>query len=806
MLQIWFKMFFRNAKKNWLNVVVNIAGLTLGLAGLLIVLLYFNDENSYNQWNPNKDDVYRVSNKSRSNGIWFTSTSAQAILFKSDIPEVEETTLISPFYRSRVLSFEDKNIYTEKTTFTEPNFFDFFPFDILEGSTKKFAESRKHIALSKSFSQQIFGNEKATGQLLRIDDEDYIVACVYNVPGNSHYESELLIQFSEPYELHWGNYNNELFCKLNKDANIVAVKQKMDNVIIDKNVRPQAEEHGMTIEEVSEKYGIMEVLLENLGTIHLHNKANNAGPGGKGNYQLLLVLLGLSILLILISCVNFINLSTASASQRAKEVGVKKTLGLSKKTLLFQYIFEIFLQGLIALILALILVELVLPHFNEFIDGDLSILNASILFKILLVAVFTSIFIGSIPALYLSNFKTIEVLKGNFSRSKKGIIARNIMLALQFLISGFFLIGVLVIYDQMDFMINKDLGFEKEQTLVVELFNNKNPYKKYELIKNVLSKHKSIIDISSSMHVPGVGSVNGTALRDSNNDISFNAQSNIIDYNYLDFAEIKVLKGRTLSSKFTSDTITSIMINETSAKRLGIYDDPIGKKVRIGWQRDEDKKQLEVVGMFQDYHFDGFDTKIEAMFMLHWDTFRFSKEWISAIQFKIKSENIPETITDIEDFWKQNVDNEYPFSYEFLDQKFAKTYDKYQKQQTMFLILSVIVIIISLLGLFALATLTIQQRLKEVAIRKTLGASIKEIMLQLVKNFLKISIIASVILIPIAYYFMQNWLDNFVYRIEMPIWPYIITPILLLLLVFMVVGVKAFNATKIDLIKYLKFE
>jgi len=806
MLQIWFKIFFRNAKKNWLNVVVNISGLTLGLAGLLIVLLYFNDESSYNQWNPNKDDVYRVSNKSRSNGIWFASTSAQAILFKSDIPEVEETVLISPFYRSRVLSFKDKNIYTEKTTFTEPNFFDFFPFDILEGSTKKFTESRKHIALSKSFSQQIFGNEKATGQLLRIDGEDYTVACVYDVPGNSHYESELLIQFSEPFKLHWGNFNNELFCKLNKDANIVEVKQKMDNVIIDKHVRPYAEEQGMTVAEVDEKYGVMEVLLENLGTIHLHNVSNNAGPGGKGNYQLLLVLLSLSILLILISCVNFINLSTASASQRAKEVGVKKTLGLSKKQLIFQYIFEILLQGIIALVFALILVELVLPYFNQFIDKDLSILNKPIVLKLVLVTFGISIFIGSIPALYLSNFKAVEVLKGNFSRSKKGIFARNIMLGLQFLISGFFLIGVLVIYNQMDYMMNKDLGFEKEQTIIVEVFNINDAYKKYELTKSVLTKHKNITDISSSMHVPGVGSVNGTALRDSNHDISFSAQSNIIDYNYIDFAKIKILKGRALSPKFTSDTITSIIINETSAKRLGIYDDPIGKKVRIGWQRDEDKKQLEVVGMFQDYHFDSFDTKIEAMFMLHWEMFPFAKEWIPAVQFKVKPENIPQTITDIENFWKQNVDNEYPFSYEFLDQKFAKTYDKYQKQQTMFLILSVIVIIISLLGLFALATLTIQQRLKEVAIRKTLGASVKEIIIQLVKSFLKISIVASVILIPIAYYFMQNWLDNFVYRIDMPIWPYIITPILLLLLVFMVVGVKAFNATKIDLIKYLKFE
>nr|WP_321233206.1 ABC transporter permease [uncultured Psychroserpens sp.] len=804
MLKTWFKIFFRNSKKNWLNLVVNILGLTLGLAGLLIVLLYFSDEKSYNKWNPNKDNVYRVANKSRENGIWFSSTSAQAILYKSDIPEVEETVLISPFYRSRVLSLDAKKVYTDKVTFTEPNFFDFFPFEIIEGSTAKFAESRSHIAISKSLAQQIIGNESIIGQLINVDSRECVVACVYEVQGNSHYESELLLQFSTPFELHWGNYQNELFCKLNPGADTGEVMTKMNNVIIEKNVKPQLEANGLTLEQARERYGFMESLLENLGTIRLHNLANNAGPGGKGNYQLLLVLLGLSILLIIISCVNFINLSTASASQRAKEVGVKKTLGLSKQTLILQYVFEIVFQGLIALLLAMILVELVLPYFNEFINKDLTIFKPMILTQVILVALATSIFIGVIPALYLSNFKTIEVLKGNFSRSKKGIIARNVMLTLQFLISGFFLIGVLVIYNQMNYMIHEDLGFEKEQTLVVEVFNINDEYKKYQLTRKVLNNHEAIIDVSASMFVPGEGNVNGTSL--SYNDVSFNTGSNLIDYNYADFAKLNVLKGRALSPEFASDTITAIILNETAAKRLGIYDDPIGKKVRIGWQSDEDDKQMEVVGMIKDYHFDGFDVKIDPMFLIHWKTFPFASQWIHAMQFKIKPDNTSQTISDIEEFWKQNVDSNYPFSYEFLDKKFADTYDKYEKQQTMFLILSIIVIIISLLGLFALATLTIQQRLKEVAIRKTLGASVKEIILQLVKSFLKIALIASIILLPIAYYFMQNWLDNFVYRIDMPVWPYIVAPIVLLVLVFVVVGVKAFNATKVDLIKYLKFE
>ncbi|AXG70407.1 macrolide export ATP-binding/permease protein MacB [Kordia sp. SMS9] len=804
MLQTWIKIFFRNSKKNWLNLVVNISGLTLGFAGLLIVLLYFNDELSYNDWNPNKDEIYRVANTSRNNGIWFSSTSAEAILFKSDIPEVEETVLVSPFYRSRVLLNGETKVYTEKMTQTEPNFFDFFPFTILEGTTAKFAENRTHIALSKEFAKKLYGNKSPIGELVKIDGNDHIITCVYEVPGNSHYESELLMQFSKPFELHWGNFQNELFCKITKDANIDEVRQKMNNVIIERNVKPQLAKNNMTLEEVKEKYGIIEVLLEQLSTIRLHHKANHAGPGGKGNYQLLLVLLGLSILLIIISCVNFINLSTASASQRAKEVGVKKTLGLSKKQLIFQYVFEIVLQGFIALLFALILVEFVLPYFNQFMDKNIRLTNGGVLLKLIGIAIATSITVGSIPALYLANFKTVEVLKGNFSRSKKGIIARNVMLGLQFLISGFFLIGVLVIYNQMAFMIHKDLGFEKAQTLVVDVYNIEDEYKKYELLKSSMIHHENIMEISSSMFVPGDGNLNGTSLR--YGDESFNTASNTIDHNYIDFAQLNLLKGRTFSEKFASDTISTIMLNETAAKRLGIYNDPIGKEVNLGWQPDEDKRKFEVIGMIQDYHFDGFDVKIDPMFLIHWKTFPMTKKWLSAIQFKIKPENISQTIADIEEFWIENVDDKYPFNYQFLDAHFAETYEKYEKQQTMFLILSTIVIIISLLGLFALATLTIQQRLKEVAIRKTLGASVKEIMFQLVKSFLKITIIAVVVLLPISYYFMQGWLDNFVYRIDMPLWPYIVTPVILLILVFVVVGVKAFNATKIDLIKYLKFE
>ena len=806
MLKIWFKIFFRNQQKNWLNTLINISGLTLGFAGLLIVLLFLKEEQSYNQWNPNKEDVYRVNIKQAKSGeVWHTVNAGMYLTYPKEIPEVTEALMVNPFYRGRVVQFNEVFEYTDKMIRTDPQFFNLFPFEILDGSVQKFAETRLNIAISKEYADRIFKEGKAVGNAVRIDNKNYVVACVYKIPKNSHQEPELLLQFERDFEIHWGNHNNELFCRITKGADLAVVKQKMDQIIIDKAYGVVAKEQGISVKEYDEKYGIPTVLLDKLETMYLHNTAKRAGPSGTGNFQLLMVLLGLSILLIIISCVNFINLSVASASQRAKEVGVKKTLGLSKKQLQFQYTSEVVFQGLVSFILALLIVEIALPFFNEFVGKDISILDAKTIGLLFSTSIIITLFIGSVPALYLSNFKAIEVLKGSVAKSKKGNLARNIMLGLQFLISGFFIISMLIVGNQINFMMKKDLGFDKEQVIVVEMHNIENKFAKYTLAKEVLTKNKNINSVTASMFVPGDGFVNGTSLNHRINDVGFNTASNLIDYNYIDFAKLKVIKGRDFSKEIASDTINKIILNETAAKQLGIYNKPIGEKVTLGWFED-DHHGFEVIGMVKDYHFDGFDTKISPMFLVPWQCSETAKNWMPAVQIKINPDNIDTTITEIEQFWKAQIDVKYPFSYRFLDKTFAKTYDKYKKQQTMFLILSALVILIALLGLFALATLTIQQRLKEVAIRKTLGASVKEIMYQLLKSFLKVVVISSIFLIPIAYYFMQNWLDNFAYRIDMPLLPYIITPIILIVLVFAVVGLKAYNATKINLIKYLKFE
>ena len=803
MLQTWFKIFFRNSKKNWLNVMINIMGLVLGFAGLLLILLHLQDEQSYNNNNPHKDTIFRVSHLMSNGDVWSSCTVPEGPAYVKELPEITDCYMSNSWYDDELLIVEDKKIYTRDIIFGEDNFFDFFPYKIIEGSVEKFTEARNHMAISKKQAQDFFGNTSAIGKTIDIKKRSFIITTVYELEGKNYFSPHVVGQYEEEKEGHWGNFSYNLFIKTIDGIQEKELQDKMDALWIKYQNEPQAKENGMTVEEWTKRYG-SNTLIEKLSTIRLHAKAQNAGPEGKGNYSLILILLGLSVLLIVISCVNFINLSTATATQRAKEVGIKKTLGLSKLQLVRQFVFEIILQGIIAFIISLLLVELVLPYFNEFMEKELHILQGNAVVKVLLIALLVTLFIGNIPALYMANFKSVEVLKGNISKSKKGIAARNIMLGIQFAISGFFLIGSLVVYNQVSYMMNKDIGFSGEQIIMVRINEADERYNKYELIKRELIKHPNITEISSNYFLPGGGGSSSTMC--DYHDISVQCNIDIIDYGYHDMARINMIKGRSLSPKFASDSARAIVINESLAKAFNIYDDPINKEIQIGWMSDDNDGKMKVVGMMQDYHVYGFDNKIPPVFVMHWKAFSGYNSRLRFVQFKIKPEDIEQTTAAIEDFWLENIEQGYPFEYRFLDKQFAKTYKKFQKQQQLFLVLTSMVIIMSLLGLFALATLTIQQRLKEVAIRKTLGASVKEIMYQLIKSFVKITLIAAVFLIPIAYYLMQRWLEYFVYRIDMPILPYIITPIILIVLVFVVVGYKAFRATKVDLIKYLKFE
>lgn len=798
MLKTWLKLFFRNSKKNWLNTTINISGLTLGLVGLIIVLLYYNDEKSYDQWNTQKDIVYKIAHKWGDGQIYDGATNPEGKTVKEVVPEVTDYCAVHSSYDSQILRYKDQSIYETKIGRANANFFEFFPHTIVKGDPETILATKNTIVLSTDLEKQLFGDKESVGKTIKYGKKEYIVTGVYELKKPSVYLPNAIIHKPITKSRNWGGYGVYTFYKIPVGTDLALVEKKIYDVYVDRYYQKEAASQGITVDDYVSMQGSYP-MLEKLADLRLHGQGDDGMLEGKGNYSLLIIMLSLSILIIIISSINFINLSIASASQRAKEVGVKKTLGVSKIGLQMQFILEIVIQGIIAVFLALIIVELLLPIFNVFINKNLTLNNTTIIVQVILLAIGIAAIIGFITALYVSNFKTISVLKGNFSRSGSMILVRNVMLGLQFVISGFFFIGGLVVYAQVEYMSSKDLGFSGEEILVVEFNDSQTSRsKQYNLIQNVFLNNPNIEGISSTFLVPGAD--NDISLDVTHKDIVVDVKFIPLDFGHLEMINTKIAKGRYFSKDYASDTINSIIFNETAAKRLGIANDPLNKEVGI------DGKKFNVVGVVKDYHIAGLDKEIRPAFFMYYTGFDWVRGAMSTVQFKIKEGKKQEALAEIERFWTTELEPGYPFSFYYLDQYYSKTHDIYKKQQTLFFILTLVVIFIALLGLFALATLTIQQRLKEVAIRKTLGASVKEIIVQLVKSFIKITGIAVIILLPIAYYLMQNWLDNFAYRIDMPWWPFIVAPIILLILVFVVVGIKAFNATKVDLIKYLKFE
>ncbi|NAS29965.1 FtsX-like permease family protein [Flavobacteriaceae bacterium R38] len=798
MIQTWFKLFFRISKKNWLNTVINVSGLTLGIVGLIIVLLYYNDEKSYDQWNTEKDTVYKVVHKWSDGQVYDSTTDPEGPKSKEVIPEIIDFLRVESYYSEQILSYENNTIFETKIIGVNKNYFDFFPHPILKGNQNEILATPNSVAISTTVEKQLFGDKESIGKVIKFGSRDYIVTAVYELQTPSVIEPQVLVHKRPTTNNNWGGFTNYTFYKIKEGADIAQVEKKLYDVFVDNYYKGEAAKDGITIQAYVDREGSIPKL-EPLEDLRLHTIGNDGLLEGKGNYLLLLIMMGLSILIIVISSINFINLSIVSASQRAKEVGVKKTLGVSKIRLRLQFILEILIQGILSLLIALVIVELILPVFNIFFGKKLSLGNLEVLSKVSILTIVISLIIGIVSALYVSNFKTINVLKGNISRSRSMVFARNLMLGLQFVISGFFFIGGLVVYAQVNYMGSKKLGFSGEHILVVNFNNNQSPrWKNYQLLKSVFLNDPDIESISTSYQSPGVD-------EDISLDIEYldkvvDTKFIGVDFGHLEMIKTELITGRYLSEQFTSDTINSIIFNETAAKRLGLINDPLNKEVLV------DDQKFNVVGIIKDYHLSSLDEEIRPVFYTHNFSIRWFKGALNTVHFKIKPENTENTVAEIERFWTTRIEPGYPFSFYFLDEKYNKTHDIYRKQQRLFFILTIVVIFIALLGLFALATLTIQQRLKEVAIRKTLGASVKEIVIQLIKSFLKITIVASLVLLPIAYYLMQNWLNNFAYRIEMPFWPYIFAPLVLLILVFVVVGLKAFNATKVDLIKYLKFE
>ena len=803
MLNNWLKIAFINYKKNWLSTFINLFGLTVGLTGFMLILMHWNDEESYEKWNPKKDNIYYFQTYNKKENTYGAAISVPlAENAKKRISEVEDFVLMTNTGSAYKMTTKYKTVYQDNGFAFSENFFNFFPFKLISGSYKNALKNDTDIIISKQTAQNLFGKTDVIGETIKINTANFIVTAVYELPeGNSQINPNFVIKPADQLKNdkeQWGNFNYGCFFILKKGADPRSFEKKFLDIIM-LRAKLQSKGSGITPQQYIDMYGPTDSLLTPLDKIKLHAKSTWFGMP---DFKTLLILFTLSVLIVILSAINFINLKTAQSSQRAKEVGVRKAIGSSKFSLILQFLLETFIICIMSYFLSLVLTEILLPSFNKFFNKEITMNDWRIYFYSLLMVLLVTLISGIIPAIYLSNFKAIETLKGNFSRSKHGIWLRNGILSIQLVISSFFIIGGLIVHSQVKYMMNKDLGYDGKQVYQIN-FNEygQKPWLKYERLKAEMSKISGVESISYSEVPPGTYNFSSSNM--DYMDTSIQAQHGSMDYDYLQFIGVKLLKGRWLNPKLASDTINTVLVNEAFVRKFGwTNDQAIKREIKPGF----DYKPYKIVGIVKDFNIRSLKSEVEPIIFFHYRETEWKRFNMNNIQLKIKPDDIDGTVNRLKDYWTSKVEQGYPFNGYFINKQFAKSFEKYQKQQTLFTILNAMVLLVALLGLFALSSLMIEQKLKDVAIRKTLGASESTLVFGLTKQFLWITAMAVFVSIPISFYLMNEWLKDFAYRIDMPVFPYVFSLVILFILTFAVVSIKAYRATKVNLVKYLKYE
>lgn len=809
MLNNWLHIFYYHIKNNKLFTLLNVLGLSIGIAALVFSLLYYNEEKSYDAWNPEKEKVFQVLHDLGKGTVWANNPAPLADYLGSKFTEVEDYCYFNNWYYNEIVRYNSKKEIF-KIIDVQKNFFEFFPFEFTQGSSKN-CLSESTIAISDVAVKRLFGGENPMNKEVLYSGKKLIIKGVYKLNTKSSIAPEIVTNLVEKRlkenNTQWGNYNFGLLLKLKNPNQAPQLIKKIEKLMYENTLAKWAKDEGLTPEEWLKKYNEEgnKVILEPLKISHLHSVINGF-PEVRANYQFLMIMLGLSVLILILSIVNYVNLATANTIKRAKEVGVRKVLGATKMNIIYQFVFETIILVAFSILLALVIVELSLPFYNDFLGKSLELNGTLFVIQLLIIFILSVIFAGIFPAIYVSNFETLKVLKGNFSRSKSGIWLRNAMLILQFAIASFFIIGSYIVFQQVNFMANKDLGFKGEQVLQIKYRNpfdyNEEGYQdkmfsRLSMIKQEVLKIKGVKEVATGAFNFGNGAYSSSSFMYKN--VSIQGQNMGIDFEMLPMMNIKIKEGRNLSPKYASDTINSMLINETAARM-------INDSTLIGKEIDWNNYKLKVVGIVKDFHVYGPQAEIPPMAFFHFKTVKWMLGNVNQIYVKVDSENMEETIANIEKFWVQNVDSEYPFEYDFVDKNYARTYEQYVKQRNLFSMLNIVVILIALFGLFALAAFSIERRMKEIAIRKTLGAETGSLLKELSKQYIVFGIIGFLIAVFPTYYLLQKWLENFAYRVSIDVLPFLIGFILLIILTLAVVLSKAYQATKVDVLKYLKYE
>ncbi|MFY0689233.1 MAG: ABC transporter permease [Cyclobacteriaceae bacterium] len=794
MLKSYFLVAIRHLKRQPGYASLNILGLTIGIVSALMIALYLNQELSFDNYQENADRLYRVSSRISEPDNSFNWAVTQMPLGRTVKNEFTEVEQYVRFVRSGQVRFrkqdDESSYFVDDTYLVDSTIFDVFTYDFIMGDPENALNEPNSIVLSKSNADKIFKGENPMGQMLRSEQNSYKVTGVYaDQPSNSHLIAGSLASLSTLDRLYssqnWGGFSIFTYLLLNSPADKQVVEDRLNKEIIDTHVAVIFDQFDIEI--------VYEMI--NVRDIHLYSDFEGE-PVPPGSIEYIYIFSAVGLFLVLIACINYMNLATARSVRRSLEVGLRKVMGAQRSSLIGQFITESIIITLVALFCGVLLLVLLVPFINNLVGTSLDtsqLLEPELISIVLGLLLVTGVLSGSYPAFYLSAFKPIQALRGGKSGQSGNIWLRRVLVGLQFAISIFMLVSTFVIYDQMQFVREADLGFDKDQ--VVTFSMNQQTRDKWQILKRELLQHPSISAAATATTTPGNGygkNVMSVETKEGTME-DYGVDSYGVDYEYFNTLGIEVVQGRNFSTEFVMDTANAVMINEAMVRRLG-WTDPIGKR----FQFDRDSTVFhKVVGVVKDFHQQSLYDPISAL--MFQPGFDYSQALV-----KIGG-SIPEAINHIESSWNELFPN-IPLEYQFLDQQFMEEYESDQLRGKMFLGFSLMMIVISCLGLLGLASFIAEQRTKEISIRKVLGAEVNALVVLLVKDFVWLVLIGAVPAFVAGYVLMNQWLDTFQYHVNLDAMLFLVVLFIILLMTTLTTGYHAYKAAITNPSDNLKYE
>ena len=810
MFQNYLKIAWRNLTQNKSHALINLFGLAIGIACCILITLWVVDELSYDKWNEKADRIYRVSSEINFGGShrhFAVCPAPMAAALRNDFPEVETAVR----FRNRggsLVKAEDQNYSEAGIIACDSTLFDVFSIKMTEGDPKNALAAPNSVVINETTAKKYFSNDDPIGKVLTFDNSTQytVTGVIEDMPINSHFNFDFFVSLSgnqEAMQNHWFGNNFQTYYVLREGANVADFEAKVFPTFRDKYIAPGLQQiMGKSYDEMVATGAFIKYHFMPMTDIHLHSDLE-VELAANGSIQYVWIFSIIAIFILLIACVNFMNLSTAKSALRAKEIGVRKVLGSARSNLISQFFVESIMIAGFAFLLGMMLSQLALSSFNNLADKELVFPLGNIIFWLsaLVGVVLIGVLAGSYPALYLSGFKPIKTLSGRFLEKGGNLSLRNGLVVFQFIIAVLLIVGTLVINDQMEYIQNKSLGFDREQVLIID---NAEPLreKAFTLKEQLLNNPKiKSATVSGFLPVPSYRSDSPLCKTAEITGIGcVSIQMWNIDDDYIETMGMEIIKGRNFSPDMPTDS-SGIIINETAASILG-YDDPIGQKLYGGSGFDPNSgnpmPEQTIIGVVKDFHFKSLRQNIGAVSL-----------WLNPypgyISLKVDTEDLTTLIPEIEQTWK-SIAFGMPFAYRFMDNSFDAVYRSELRTGKIFSIFSMLSILIACLGLFGLAAFATERRTKEIGIRKVLGATTESLVALVSKDFLKPVLISLIIATPVAWYFMNGWLEDFAYRAPLSWTIFVMTGLIAIGIAFFTVSYQSFKAAMTNPIKSLRDE